>query len=272
MKMKRIILGILVAVIMLVAMTPMTNAATFSIDAKDAKYEVGDKVVVTVNVNPTRNIDITLNYDKDVFSIDSVDAIAANSQTGAFKPTVNKKVAGVIEVSGADADEDLKIIGMKFTFIANKEADSAVFTASGLVTEVAETLNSTTKTVKVVKKSEEPTKPAEPENPNKPSEPTEPTTPNTPDKPSTPTEPTTPNKPSEPTTPNTPTEPNNAETPKTETKQEQVTTPTTQSGNSNKIQKPTKLPQTGVPFVAIGLVLVAIVAGAVLVSTNKKLK
>ena len=257
MKMKRVILGILVAVIMLVAITPMANAATFSVDAKDAKYEVGDKVVVTVSVNPTRNIDITLNYDKEVFSVDKVEAIAANAETGAFKPTVNKSVAGVIEVSGADADEDLKIAGMKFTFVANKEADSAVFTASGLVTEVAESLDVTTKTVKVAKKAEEPVKPSEP------------TTPTEPEKPNTPAEPS---KPAEPETPNTPAEPTTPETPNTETKQEPATTTPTQSGNANKTQKPAKLPQTGVPYVVIGLVVVAIVAGAVLVSTTKKTK
>lgn len=263
MKMKRVILGILVAVIMLVAITPMANAATFSVDAKDAKYEVGDKVVVTVSVNPTRNIDITLNYDKEVFSVDKVEAIAANAETGAFKPTVNKSVAGVIEVSGADADEDLKIAGMKFTFVANKEADSVVFTASGLVTEVAETLDVTTKTVTVVKKAEKPI----PDDDKKPDTKPDDNKPNTNPDDNKPDVKPDDNKPAEDTE-----NKNDVQTPNTETKQEPATTTPTQSGNANKTQKPAKLPQTGVPYVVIALVVVAIVAGAVLVSTTKKTK
>ena len=140
--MKKVILCLTVVMLALTVFATTVNAA--SVSANKTEYAKGEKVTVTVNVDTTHNVDVTLEYDANVFTYEST-----GTDNSKFVPTVNGETnPGFVYVSGANATETINKV--EFTFIAKTNVDGANFTASGLVTESGESFTTDKTSVKVV--------------------------------------------------------------------------------------------------------------------------
>lgn len=140
--MKKVILGLAVVMLILTVFATTVNAA--SVSANKTECAKGEKVTVTVNVNATHNVDVTLQYDANAFTYEST-----GTDNSKFVPTVNGETnPGFIYVSGANATETIN--KLEFTFTAKTNIEGASFTASGLVTESNETFTTDKASVKVV--------------------------------------------------------------------------------------------------------------------------
>ena len=231
--MKNKIMGIVMALIVMIGLIASQVKAA-EISANNTEVNVGDKIVVTVNLTEeTRAIDLVLKYDASKFEYVK-GSISSSLGTGL---TVNDTVPGEVRLSAANPTATTKSVSYTFNALELTEDAGAEFNASGLVTEGGEGFTVDTVSVKVV----EPVK-----------EPEEPTTPEEPEEPATPEEPTIP-------------EENNGN---------ESTQGNKENSNSAKVDdegnKITKLPQTGVTIyqVVAGVALV-VVAGAVVFAVRK---
>ncbi len=140
--MKKVILCLTVVMLVLTVFATTVNAA--SVSANKTENAKGEKVTVTVNVDTTHNVDVTLAYDANVFTYEST-----GTDNSKFVPTVNGETnPGFVYVSGANATETINKV--EFTFTAKTNVEGANFTASVLLTENNDTLTSDKVSVKVV--------------------------------------------------------------------------------------------------------------------------
>lgn len=223
--MKKLILGIMSVVVLMGLAT--TNVKAANLNANKTEVNKGEEITVSVDLErETRNIDVRLTYDASKFEYVKG---SASSSLGTL--TVNDANEGRIIVSASNPTQSTRSIS--FRFIAKENTDSAIFQASGLVTEEGEALSNDSISVKVVEAQEEPTQPTEPsEEPEQPSE-------------------------EQPTAGEETTENNN----------EVVSTEEIVDENGNVI---TTLPQTGVPYVAFAIAGVIMVAVIVAIRKLKK--
>lgn len=171
--MKKKILGIVITLIIMIGMVASQVSAA-EISANSTEVNIGDKVVVTVNLTePTHAIDLTLEYNADTFKFESVNSSIGDLTTNANQP-------GRILISKASATNTTSSIVYTFEATALTEEEAAEFVASGIVTENGEPLDIDTVKVSVVEpvQPEDPTdEPVQPENPtNEPVQPEEPST------------------------------------------------------------------------------------------------
>ena len=221
-KMKNIMLSLIASLIIIGFGATQVMAA--EIGANNQEVNVGDQVEVTVKLTePSRAVDLVLNYDSDNFTYVSVD-----SGIGEASTAVNAKEAGVVRISAASVNTTTTEGKYVFTAKAVTDENTEAFTASGLVTEGGEELTVDSVSVKVV----EPVVDPDPETPVDPEQPTDPEQPDL----------------------NEPADDNNQEEPtNNDNNNEKV------DEDGNKI---TKLPQTGVSIVNV-LAILAVAGVAV---------
>lgn len=163
-KMKNIMLSLIASLIIIGFGATQVMAA--EIVTTTPEVNVGDQVEVTVKLTePSRAVDLVLNYDSDNFTYVSVDSgISADSTA------VNAKEAGVVRISAASVSTTTTEVKYVFTAKAVTDENTEAFTASGLVTEGGEAITVESVKVNVV----EPVVDPEPETPVDPEQPTDP--------------------------------------------------------------------------------------------------
>lgn len=163
-KMKNIMLSLIASLIIIGFGATQVMAA--EIGANNQEVNVGDQVEVTVKLTePSRAVDLVLNYDSDNFTYVSVD-----SGIGEASTAVNAKEAGVVRISAASVNTTTTEVKYVFTAKAVTDENTEAFTASGLVTEGGEEITVESVKVNVV----EPVVDPEPETPVDPEQPTDP--------------------------------------------------------------------------------------------------
>ena len=221
-KMKNIMLSLIASLIIIGFGATQVMAA--EIGANNQEVNVGDQVEVTVKLTePSRAVDLVLNYDSDNFTYVSVD-----SGIGEASTAVNAKEAGVVRISAASVNTTTTEVKYVFTAKAVTDENTEAFTASGLVTEGGEAITVESVKVNVV----EPVVDPDPETPVDPEQPTDPEQPDL----------------------NEPVEDNNNEEPTNNDNNNEIV-----DEDGNKI---TKLPQTGVSILNV-LAIVAVAGVAV---------
>lgn len=244
MKMKKLFLTIVVAILLVVAATSCANAATVSVNTK---YEVGDTVTLTINFEETRNIDLVLDYNSEV-----LDYNTDSCTTDGFRPRVNPET-GVIYVSGVDIEGGKPIHQITFTFTAKKDG-TADFKVSNFVTEKGEALGAVP-VVEVVAKAD----PVKPDTNTSTTDPVKPSTNTTTDT----------KNPAGGNTQSSTKKP--SAKPSSAPAGAQASVAPASSGVTNGM--PTKLPQTGVNYAIIAIIALAIVTAVVVrikVKSNNK--
>ena len=163
-KMKNIMLSLIASLIIIGFGATQVMAA--EIVTTTPEVNVGDQVEVTVKLTePSRAVDLVLNYDSDNFTYVSVD-----SGIGEASTAVNAKEAGVVRISAASVSTTTTEVKYVFTAKAVTDENTEAFTASGLVTEGGEEITVESVKVNVV----EPVVDPEPETPVDPEQPTDP--------------------------------------------------------------------------------------------------
>ena len=232
-KMKNIMLSLIASLIIIGFGATQVMAA--EIGANNQEVNVGDQVEVTVKLTePSRAVDLVLNYDSDNFTYVSVD-----SGIGEASTAVNAKEAGVVRISAASVNTTTTEVKYVFTAKAVTDENTEAFTASGLVTEGGEELTVDSVSVKVV----EPVVDPDPEQPIDPEQPTDPEQPDV----------------------NEPAEDNNNQEEPTNNDKNNNNEIVDEDGN-----KITKLPQTGVSIVNVLAILA--VAGVAVFGIRKFIK
>lgn len=221
-KMKNIMLSLIASLIIIGFGATQVMAAEIGTTTPEVNVE--EQVEVTVKLTePSRAVDLVLNYDSDNFTYVSVDSGISPDSTA-----VNAKEAGVVRISAASVSTTTSEVKYVFTAKAVTDENTEPFTASGLVTESGEEITVESVKVNVV----EPVVDPEPETPVDPEQPTDPEQPDL----------------------NEPVEDNNNEEPTNNDNNNEIV-----DEDGNKI---TKLPQTGVSIVNV-LAILAVAGVAV---------
>lgn len=168
-KMKNIMLSLIASLIIIGFGATQVMAA--ELGANNTEVNVGDQVEVTVKLTePSRAVDLVLNYDSDNFEYVSV-----SSGLGEGSTAVNATEAGVVRISGANVSSTTSEVKYVFTAKAVTDENTEAFTASGLVTESGEALTVDSVSVNVVEPvvDPDPEQPVDPD-PEQPADPEQP--------------------------------------------------------------------------------------------------
>lgn len=257
--MKKVILVLTIVMLVLVATITTVNAASVTVENKE--YQTGDTVNVAVSMGATHYVDVTIQYNSEEFTYDSIG-------TDGFAVSAGTSTPGYIVISGVDTTMENPLTTITLKFKANKAIENAVFTAQDFDAETGEELTTPVAQVTVIEEKSEEVATNTTEENNTTVNPTTDTTTNTSATTTTITDTT-----NVPTTDTASTGSSTVTATSTATTSVATAAPASSAGTATASTSsvPTRLPQTGVPYITIALVAVVVIAltGLMLKVKNK---